>query len=59
MMRWKILELAGKRLSLDEILSELQAHDKFGLSKQEALDILQLYKDTLSDDLRSELNEIS
>lgn len=59
MMRWKILELAGKSLSLDEILNELQAHDEFGLDKQQAIDILKLYKDTLSDELRAELSKIT
>ena len=53
------MELAGKGLSLDEILNELQAHDEFGLDEQQAIDILKLYKDTLSDELRAELSKIT
>ena len=56
MMRWKILELAGKGLSLEEILIELEGHAELGLDREAALNILRLYKDTLSEEIRTELN---
>lgn len=50
------MELAGKGLSLDEILAELESQNGLGLDRDAALQILHLYKDTLSDDLQKELN---
>lgn len=55
MMRWKILELAGKGLSLEEIIAELEASKSLGLDRKAALEILHLYKDTLSEELQAEL----
>ena len=55
-MRWKILELAGKGLNLEEILAELENHTEFGLDREAAIDILRLYQDTLSDELREQLS---
>ena len=57
MMRWKILELAGKGLSLEEILAELESQTDLGLDRDAALHILHLYKDTLSEELRNQLDE--
>ncbi|MBT5072714.1 MAG: hypothetical protein HOJ34_07090 [Kordiimonadaceae bacterium] len=57
MMRWKILELAGKYSSLDDILAELKSHPEFELEEEAALAILSLYKDTLSEELQKEIEE--
>lgn len=57
MMRWKILELAGKYSSLDDILAELKNHPGFELEEQAALAVLSLYKDTLSEELQSQLEK--
>lgn len=54
-MRWKILELAGRGLNLEEILNELESNGDIGLDREAALEILRLYKDTLSDQLKAEL----
>ena len=60
MMRWKILELAGKYSSVDEIIAELEGNASLGLDRDAALDILNLYKDTLSQDLQIEIeNKLS
>lgn len=59
MMRWKILELAGKYSSLDDILAELKSHPDFELEEEAALTILSLYKDTLSEELQQELETFS
>lgn len=56
MMRWKILELAGKGLNLEEILAELEGHADLGLDREAALNILRLYKDSLSMELQEELS---
>ncbi len=58
MMRWKILELAGKEFSLEEILTELEGHAELGLDRDAALQILNLYKDILSEDLQRELDHV-
>lgn len=58
MMRWKILELAGKGLCLNEILAELESHAELGLDREGALNILRLYKDTLSEALQNELDQL-
>ena len=59
-MRWKILELAGKYSSVDEIIAELEVNASLGLDRDAALDILNLYKDTLSQDLQIEIeNKLS
>lgn len=58
MMRWKILELAGKGLNLEEILAELEGHAELGLNREAALNILRLYKDTLSDELKAQLDSL-
>ena len=59
-MRWKILELAGKYSSVDEIIAELEGNASLGLDRDAALDILNLYKDTLSQDLQIEIeNKLS
>jgi hypothetical protein len=57
MMRWKILELAGKYSSVDEILAALKENSEFGLDEEGAMNILLLYKDTLSEELQKELEE--
>ena len=57
-MRWKILELAGKGLSLEEILAELERQESLGLDREAVLNILHLYKDTLSEDLQNELSRL-
>jgi len=56
-MRWKILELAGKYSSVDEILAALKENSEFGLDEEGAMNILLLYKDTLSEELQKELEE--
>ena len=58
MMRWKILELAGKGLNLNEILAALENHAELGLDRDAALEILRLYKDTLSEALQNELDQL-
>jgi hypothetical protein len=58
MMRWKILELAGKGLNLNEILAALENHAELGLDPEAALEILRLYKDTLSEALQKELEQL-
>lgn len=55
MMRWKILELAERCSSVDEIVDALKTHPEFELEEEAALSILQLYKDTLSFELQEEL----
>jgi len=56
-MRWKILELAGKYSSVDEIVAELETNSSLGLDREAALEILHLYKDTLSEELQNQLGE--
>ena len=57
MMRWKILELAEKYASIDEIIAALKSHPEFELEEEAAFNILTLYKDTLSEGLQKELEE--
>lgn len=57
MMRWKILELAGKYSSVNEILAELEENTSLGLDRDAALSILHLYKDTLSEELQKEIED--
>ena len=51
------MELAGKYSSVDEILAALKENSEFGLDEEGAMNILLLYKDTLSEELQKELEE--
>ena len=54
-MRWKILELAERSSSLDNLLKELRAHPEFGFTDEGGLQLLLQYKDILPAPLQDEL----
>ena len=59
-MRWKILELAERCQSLDELLRELSEHPEYDLPEDGGVELLREYSDILSEALRDELqNRVS
>ncbi|MCC3859705.1 hypothetical protein [Pseudemcibacter aquimaris] len=54
-MRWKILELAEKSNSIDEIINELGSDSSYGITEEEILQILKLYQDSFSEKLQKEI----
>ncbi|PCI33955.1 MAG: hypothetical protein COB54_02860 [Alphaproteobacteria bacterium] len=54
-MRWKILELAERCTSLDDLLRELRKHPEYDLPEDGGVALLQEYSDILPEVLRDEL----
>ncbi|MBT5767583.1 hypothetical protein N9D02_08705 [Emcibacteraceae bacterium] len=56
MMRWKILEAAENSSSLEDVLSHFKDHSTYGLEEEGILQILRLYKNTLSEEIQRDLD---
>ena len=56
-MRWKILELAERFVSLDEFLAELKKLPEIGLDEAATLQILELYLDILPNGLQEQIKQ--
>jgi len=54
-MRWKILELANKCASLDELLILLKDRPEYDVPADGGLELLKSYSDILPDKIRDDL----
>lgn len=54
-MRWKILELANKCSSLDELLSQLKDYPEYDVPADGGIELLKSYSDILPSNIRQDL----